>query len=364
MRENLKKLKEYYPNWLLNGAVFTDLIKIGAPKINFKSYSEYTTDAEVEAGHPKLDRLGIIVEASGEKYLEFSGFDGQWVWCYQVQSSDVGKHFLINDNAKVYVTKEKKIAYKDDSNPDQGKVSVWYDFSQHIPEYEAAPIILKEHVGRYLFVFHGNGAYQYDTPCIYWLYDSKSSYLPWFNKDDTNQALMLDMQLYHLCADKPANNFIGDVKESYASNYRDTIALYLWRKYRYKWEREWETLLVNTSQSSLSFSPIENYDRKEEINSITSTTPTVDYKVTTKNKRNAFNSGSSVDTDSSEMSQSGGVQTVTTTKEGAEFTTHIHGNVGVTKAGDIISDALTIYEKNFYDRVCKDIMSELCMKIY
>ncbi len=131
---------------------------------------------------------------------------------------------------------------------------------------------------------------------------------------------------------------------------------------------------------NFEYNPIENYDRYEEItrevsgeseSSLTSSsTDTDEGDSTIVNSQTSFNSVSFTNTNKSESDTSGtrtssGSDTTSSESSGAEsITSHMHGNIGVTTAQQMIEGFRDVANFCTYDFIINSFKNRFCLQVY
>lgn len=155
----------------------------------------------------------------------------------------------------------------------------------------------------------------------------------------------------------------GEFEVLYADPDFMTEAITLWCNSRYHDFEKWLEGL------NASFSPIENYDRYEE------------YKDTEGTSGNATGSSTSSSTDLTDVSayDSSGYQpkdkltssgssttgTNTTSSRTLDHESHIHGNIGITQATDMVKNFLGLYQNNnIYQMIAGDFITRFTIMVY
>lgn len=126
-------------------------------------------------------------------------------------------------------------------------------------------------------------------------------------------------------------------------------------------QKIWEAMETSVDQE---YNPIENYDRHEEIernvigdhsNSVTDTGGNTNYNT-------SFDSNEQRQTDKNEMTS-----TRVDTGEGntnEQVTSHVHGNVGVTTAGQMLRDFREISNFSVIDFIVHSFANRFCIQVY
>lgn len=139
----------------------------------------------------------------------------------------------------------------------------------------------------------------------------------------------------------------------------------------------WKAMQESTE---LEYNPIENYDRYESITREVESTGTTQEEATSASEnggnsesvegRTAFNSVAfqdtgKVGTESSGNSSSESNSNATTTNSGTEIVTnHMHGNIGVTTAQQMIAGFREISNFSVYDYIVNSFKNRFCIQIY
>lgn len=144
-----------------------------------------------------------------------------------------------------------------------------------------------------------------------------------------------------------------------------------------KEQRIWEAMVESTE---FEYNPIENYDRHESIQrSITSSatgSSTSSGSVAEQNSgtstgsQTAFNSDSFKDTNKTTSSGTGstttqGSDSAQQSGTGSEtVTTHIHGNIGIVTAQQMIAGFREISDFSVYDYIVQSFKDRFCVQVY
>lgn len=137
----------------------------------------------------------------------------------------------------------------------------------------------------------------------------------------------------------------------------------IYSRYRMNWEHLYDSLF-------LKFNPIENYDRYETETPAETTethTPTIEKNTAeTTTKIAGFDSEDFSDSNQTKTEASNTVTTPGTDSFSVqhERTAHIHGNIGVTTAPQMLFEYHKLCEWNFFDTVMKDLDTVLTLQIY
>lgn len=144
-----------------------------------------------------------------------------------------------------------------------------------------------------------------------------------------------------------------------------------------KEQRIWEAMVESTE---FEYNPIENFDRYENISrSITSSSTgsstgsssvTEQSNGTSTGSQTAFNSDSFKDTGKT-VSQGSGSTTSQSSDSGQQsdtgsetVTTHLHGNIGVTTAQQMIAGFREISDFSVYDFIVQSFKDRFCVQVY
>lgn len=115
-----------------------------------------------------------------------------------------------------------------------------------------------------------------------------------------------------------------------------------WSKYRnYTISKLWEL-------EQLQYNPIDNYDRYED------STDTTDSHATSENKSAGYNE-TELKTDTGGEAQSNGA---------LHRVSHIHGNIGVTTAAQMIVGERNLANYSAYKQIARIFADDLCIKIF
>lgn len=128
------------------------------------------------------------------------------------------------------------------------------------------------------------------------------------------------------------------------------------------------------------YSPIENYDRYEDSTETPNITNTVNSSTTTEsstqsnsevtNKRSAFDSAefandAQTSAGASDSNSGSAMGNSTTSETGTrDYTSHIHGNIGVTTAQQMIEAELNLRKHNLYEIIAKEFETKFLIQIY
>lgn len=147
------------------------------------------------------------------------------------------------------------------------------------------------------------------------------------------------------------------------------------------WSKNEQDIWIAMQESTqLEYNPIENYDRYESITREVESTGTTEESATNENEnsgtsesvesRTAFNSNNfqgtgKVETESSGSGNSETNSSATTTNSGTEtVTNHMHGNIGVTTAQQMISGFREVSNFSVYDFIVNSFKNRFCIQIY
>lgn len=147
------------------------------------------------------------------------------------------------------------------------------------------------------------------------------------------------------------------------------------------WSKNEQDIWIAMQESTqLEYNPIENYDRYESITREVESTGTTEESATNENEnsgtsesvesRTAFNSNNfqgtgKVETESSGSGNSETNSSATTTNSGTEtVTNHMHGNIGVTTAQQMISGFREVSNFSIYDFIVNSFKNRFCIQIY
>lgn len=147
------------------------------------------------------------------------------------------------------------------------------------------------------------------------------------------------------------------------------------------WSKNEQDIWIAMQESTqLEYNPIENYDRYESITREVESTGTTEENATNENEnsgnsesvesRTAFNSNTfqgagKVESESSGNSSSETNSSATTTNSGTEtVTNHMHGNIGVTTAQQMISGFREVSNFSVYDFIVNSFKNRFCIQIY
>lgn len=140
----------------------------------------------------------------------------------------------------------------------------------------------------------------------------------------------------------------------------------LWSK---KWYRTFENWLKGTQAS---WNPIENYDRYEESTDVkdgtlkSTGTNNMTVNGSEENKVSAYDSGTYQPSGQTANNSNTNATNNNTTDEDETLThnSHIHGNIGVTQASQMLEGFYKITEWNLYDHMSDVFIREACIPIY
>ena len=153
-------------------------------------------------------------------------------------------------------------------------------------------------------------------------------------------------------------------------------------------EKHYKTFEKWVEGLSVTWNPIENYDRYEDWKdngtdtktgnrkdqSTASDTSTASGSGETKNNVTTYDSGT-YKPDGQTESTSGSTSSSTTTGSNETDTTengsredihtgHIHGNIGVTQAGEMLENWMDVWRFNIYDEIAGLYKDEFCVGVY
>ena len=111
----------------------------------------------------------------------------------------------------------------------------------------------------------------------------------------------------------------------------------------------WEWLYESTVQK---YNMIHNFDRYEDWTDTGSGTA----KGTSKQSKAAYNASALVDTDSTETD---GSSTSRATHSG-----HLYGNIGITTAGQMITETRELYKYDVYNAIANEFKMRFCILVY
>lgn len=140
----------------------------------------------------------------------------------------------------------------------------------------------------------------------------------------------------------------------------------LWSK---KWHRTFENWLKGTQAS---WNPIENYDRYEESSDIKAGTVKntgsngMTVNGSEENKVSAYDSGSYQPSGQTANNSTTNATNNNTTDENETLNhnSHIHGNIGVTQASQMLESFYDISSWNLYDHMADVFIQEACIPVY
>lgn len=139
------------------------------------------------------------------------------------------------------------------------------------------------------------------------------------------------------------------------------------------WSRKWKTTFEKwCNGQEAEWNPIENYDRYEDFTDVGHTNGTgsdttgVTGGGTTSDNVSAFDSStyqpssqSVADTHSNSTSTTSATNDSTNTRNG-----HIHGNIGVTQASEMLENYYEIAKWNILDHMADVFIQEFCIPVY
>ena len=139
-------------------------------------------------------------------------------------------------------------------------------------------------------------------------------------------------------------------------------AITVWgKRHQYYLEELYKTL-------SYEYNPIENYDRYEEYTDTTSETTSANTSTNTSASTAARVAAYNSTTEQPDSSTTDtGTQTGTSSGNSAgtiNHQAHIHGNIGVTTAMQMITDQRKVINISWYDEVANLFASEFCIMLY
>lgn len=127
---------------------------------------------------------------------------------------------------------------------------------------------------------------------------------------------------------------------------------------------------------SYEYNPIENYDRYEEYTDTTNSTETATSENSASNTTNSTTNNNvaaydaqtlqpdTASTDTGTASAQSAGESQTTSAGTIAHSAHIHGNIGVTTAAQMIEGQRKIINISFYDEAAKLFASEFCIMLY
>lgn len=147
------------------------------------------------------------------------------------------------------------------------------------------------------------------------------------------------------------------------------------------WSKNEQDIWAAMQESTqLEYNPIENYDRYESITREVESTGTTEETASNENEnsgtsesvesRTAFNSNNfqganKVESESSGSGSSETNSSATTTNSGTEtVTNHMHGNIGVTTAQQMITGFREVSNFSVYDFIVNSFKNRFCIQIY
>ena len=139
------------------------------------------------------------------------------------------------------------------------------------------------------------------------------------------------------------------------------------------WSKKWyQTFSKWYEGTQASWNPIENYDRYEEENEIkdgtvkNNGTNGMTVNGTEENKVSAYDSGSYQPSGEATNNSTTNASNNNTTDEDYTInkSSHIHGNIGVTQASQMLEGFYKITEWNLYDHMSDVFIREMCIPVY
>lgn len=139
------------------------------------------------------------------------------------------------------------------------------------------------------------------------------------------------------------------------------------------WGKRWERTFSKWAEGlKAEWNPIENYDRYEEVRDNGSSQMSAHDSTTAAGQGDTTNTRSSYDSDSylphdASHSNSGSNTSSDTSSSGTNtnlHTAHVHGNIGVTQASDMLRNYYDISAWNVYNHMADLFLSEFVIPIY
>ena len=139
------------------------------------------------------------------------------------------------------------------------------------------------------------------------------------------------------------------------------------------WSKKWyQTFQKWYEGTQASWNPIENYDRYEEESEIkdgtvkNKGTNAMNVNGAEENKVSAYDSGSYQPSGQTNNNSTTNASNDNTTDEDYEIkkSSHIHGNIGVTQASQMLEGFYKITEWNLYDHMSDVFIREMCIHVY
>lgn len=139
------------------------------------------------------------------------------------------------------------------------------------------------------------------------------------------------------------------------------------------WSKKWyQTFQKWYEGTQASFNPIENYDRYEEKSEIkggtikNNGTNGMTVSGNEENKVSAYDSGSYQPSGQAINNSTTNASNNNTTDENYTIneSSHIHGNIGVTQASQMLEGFYKITEWNLYDHMSDVFIREMCIPVY
>lgn len=108
------------------------------------------------------------------------------------------------------------------------------------------------------------------------------------------------------------------------------------------------------------YNPLENYDRHEDTHRTTNSIMSGSSSGSTTGKRAGYDSADLQTVDGSSSSSS------TEDRSGGEdtYSAHLHGNIGVTMASQMLEAELNVRRVNIYNDICRMFEKEFLMEVY
>lgn len=128
-----------------------------------------------------------------------------------------------------------------------------------------------------------------------------------------------------------------------------------------KWQRSYDALATK-------YNPLENYDRKEDAQSIRTPNLLSEYDNSgdgsSKEFENGYNSGEQVQSSSTENESQTSGSTKQTGTDTNVVTSRIHGNIGVTTSQQMLESELKIANNITIETIVEDFRDHFCVVVY
>lgn len=128
---------------------------------------------------------------------------------------------------------------------------------------------------------------------------------------------------------------------------------------------KWKTLQGTTT---LDYSPIENYDRKEQWSDEESGTSEAGGNTSTSgnslDKKKGFEGGDLVETSGASDSSTAQTSSTGSSSRKSRHSGWVHGNIGVTTSQQMLMSERDVAEFSIYDVIAQDFAREFCLYVY